>query len=211
MTSPAITLRDDDTVRYAAELLLRHRIASAPVLAEDGSLVGIVSEADLLRGRTEADPRAHLRAVDVADVAGGADLPPTTVADVMSTRPLSVRAGSDVDDAARLLLDHGIKAAPVTEGRRVVGVVARRDLLRTFARPDADVRRDVLALLDELGQGTDWDVRVDDGVVSLGGRHEPRQQRIAAVLARTVPGVVRVRHDDQADLDAGTGTPFVRG
>lgn len=192
MTTPAITVRVDDTVRYAAELLLRHRIASAPVLDADDQLVGIVSEADLLRGRTERDPRAHLRPADERR-----DLPATLVADVMTSRPLWVRAGADVDDAARLLLDHGIKAAPVCDGRRVVGVVARRDLLRGFARPDDDIRRDVLRLLDELGQGTDWHVQVDDGVVAVSGPHPERRQRIAAVLARTVPGVVRVRQDGE--------------
>ncbi|MFZ5871214.1 MAG: HPP family protein [Actinomycetota bacterium] len=192
MTTPAITVRVDDTVRYAAELLLSHRIASAPVLDGDDQLVGIVSEADLLRGRTERDPRAHLRPADAER-----DLPATLVADVMTSRPLWVRAGADVDDAARLLLDHGIKAAPVCDGRRVVGVVARRDLLRSFARPDDDIRRDVLRLLDELGQGTDWHVDVDDGVVAVSGPHPERRQRIAAVLARTVPGVVRVRQNGE--------------
>ncbi|UER53442.1 CBS domain-containing protein [Kineosporiaceae bacterium SCSIO 59966] len=189
MTSPAVTVQEDDTVRYAAELLLHHRIASAPVVDAGGRLVGIVSEADLLRGRTQRDPRAHLTPPPQEPVT---DRPASSVRDVMSTRPLSVRAGADVDDAARMLLDHGIKAAPVVEGGRVVGVVARRDLLRSFARPDDDIRRDVLTLLEDLGQGSDWQVDVEDGVVHLyspGG--EPRQ-RIASVLARTVPGVVRV-------------------
>lgn len=188
MSTPAVTVRAGDSVRSAAEVLLRHRIASAPVLDEDDHLLGIVSEADLLRGRTERDPRAHLR-----PPAPPTPAPPETVRDVMSPRPLWVRAGDDVDDAARLLLDHGIKAVPVCEGHRVVGVVARRDLLRGLVRPDADVRRDVLALLDELGQGRDWHVEVTDGVVRLSGeRAGDRTLRVATVLARTVPGVVRV-------------------
>lgn len=188
MSTPAVTVRAGDSVRSAAEVLLRHRIASAPVLDEDDHLLGIVSEADLLRGRTERDPRAHLR-----PPAAPTPAPPETVRDVMSPRPLWVRAGDDVDDAARLLLDHGIKAVPVCEGHRVVGVVARRDLLRGLVRPDADVRRDVLALLDELGQGRDWHVEVTDGVVRLSGeRAGDRTLRAATVLARTVPGVVRV-------------------
>lgn len=189
MTSPAVTVQEDDTVRYAAELLLHHRIASAPVLDAGGHLAGIVSEADLLRGRTQRDPRAHLLLPEEEPTQ---DQPPTVVRDVMSIRPLSVRAGADVDDAARMLLDHGIKAAPVVEGSRVVGVVARRDLLRSFARPDDDIRRDVLSLLEELGQGNDWEVDVEDGVVHLHSTGGERRQRIASVLARTVPGVVRV-------------------
>ena len=192
MTTPAVTVHAGDSVRRAAEQLLAHRIASAPVLDAEDRLVGIVSEADLLRGRTVRDPRAHL-----VPSTPERDLPAAGVHEVMSTLPLSVRAGDDVDDAARLLLDHGIKAAPVCEGREVVGVVARRDLLRCFARPDADVRRDVLELLAELGQGAGWDVAVDDGVVRLApGRGPsvpaPRGGHVAAVIARTVPGVARV-------------------
>jgi CBS domain-containing protein len=49
MTSPAVTLRQDDHVRRAARVLLENRIASAPVLDEHGTLVGIVSEADSSR------------------------------------------------------------------------------------------------------------------------------------------------------------------
>jgi CBS domain-containing protein len=191
MTAPAVTLRADDTVRYAAQLLLQHRISSAPVVDDEGLLVGVVSEADLVRGRTQPDPRAHLRPLDRAGP--GEPAAATTVGDVMTSRVMSVRAGSDVDEAARVLLDSGVKALPVLEGRRVVGVVARRDLLRSLARPDADVRRDVRALLHEVGQGDGWDVAVVDGVVTLTPTAgAPPSARVAAVLARTVPGVVRV-------------------
>jgi CBS domain-containing protein len=192
MTTPAICVRDDDTIRYAADLLLKHRIASAPVLDADDDLVGVVSEADLLRGRTERDPRARIRPLEPGE--DDTDTLPATVAEVMTPRPLSVRASDDTDSAARLLLDHGIKAVPVLDRGRVVGVVARRDLLRSLARPDEDVRRDVVALLGELGLGDDWDVTVGDGVVTISPRGSiPQRHRIAAVLARTVPGVVRVR------------------
>jgi CBS-domain-containing membrane protein len=191
MSTPVLTLRPDDTVRHAADVLVHARIASAPVVDDDGTLVGIVSEADLLRGRSPADPRAHLRPVPLDDD----DPEPGTgvcVADVMTPRPLSVPAGADAADAARLLLDLGIKAVPVTEGHRVVGVVARRDLLRSLCRPDDEVRDDVLRLLDGLGLAGDWHVAVVDGVVRLSGRGAAHGRQVAAVLARTVPGVVRV-------------------
>ncbi|GAB2687448.1 CBS domain-containing protein [Thalassiella azotivora] len=189
MTAPAVTVRARDTVRDAAVLLLEHRIASAPVLDDDGHLVGVVSEADLLRGRTQRDPRSSIRDT-------GPDTEPAPavhVETVMATPPLLVRGDDDVDRAARLLLDHGVKMLPVCEGKDVVGVVARRDLLRSLARPDADVERDVRDLLAELGQADGWDLDVVDGVVTLYGAPDGARQRIAGVLARTVPGVVRVR------------------
>ena len=187
MTTPAVSVRRDDSVRQAAQVLLEHRIASAPVLDDAGTLVGIVSEADLLRGRTVPDPRAHLLPVQE----GMSSAPPERVGDAMSSLVLTVRPDEDVDEAARLLLDSGIKMLPVVDHDRVVGVVARRDLLRTFARSDHDVARDVRQLLGELGQ-PDLQVTVQDGVVTMHEAPSPRQQRIAAVLARTVPGVVRV-------------------
>ncbi len=167
MTSPAVTLRDTDHVRTAAKVLLDNRIASAPVVNDAGDVVGIVSEADVLRGRTQADPRAHMRPQDSMDA----------TPEVL------------VDEAARLLLDYGIKMLPVVESGQVVGIVARRDLLRSFARQDRDIRRDVMELLVEMGQ-EGVRVVVQDGVVTLMGAQG--KQRIAAVLARTVPGVVRV-------------------
>ena len=193
MTSPAVTVRDDETVQRAARLLLDHRIASMPVVDGSGALVGVVSEADLIRRRTPPDPRAHLRALPADD---GEDLP-ATVGDVMSRRPLAVQVRSDASDASRILLDHGIKAVPVVDGQRVVGVLARRDLLRHMARDDADVRADVLALLADLTGGGPWEAVVHDGTVVLRGEHEPRLRRLATVLVRTVPGVARVVLTDE--------------
>lgn len=186
MSRSVVTVRDDDTVRFAGAILLKHRIASAPVVDADGHLVGVVSESDLLRNRVEDDPRAHLR-----DIEEEHERQPLLVVDVMSPHVLTVHEGDDASLAARLLLDHGIKALPVVHGRRVTGIVARRDLLRALARPDTDVRRDVLALLTEMGQDG-CDVVVDDGTVTLLARDGHGDARVAAALARTVPGVVRV-------------------
>lgn len=192
MSAPVVTVSADDSIRFAARLLLKHAIASMPVLDSDGRLVGIVSEADLLNGRMGPDPRAHLRPLAEADD----DLPPQTVGEVMTPRVLSIDPRADVAEAARLLLDHGIKAVPVVEGSRVVGIVARRDLLRALARDDEDIRAEVVALLQGLGPaGREWDVDVTDGVVTLFGPHSAEDQRVAALLARTVNGAIRVRVD----------------
>ena len=199
MNQPAITLSADDSVRYAAQLLLRHRIASAPVVDADGGLVGIVSEADLIRSRLHQDPRAFLL---THDEAADPDEEGPYVADVMAASVVSVQARGDASDAARLLMDSGVRALPVVQGHRVVGVVARRDLLRSLARPDEDVAHDIRQLLDELEYGGGVDIDVEDGVVSLRGAKTASAQRIATVLARTVPGVVRVLTAADFSLDA---------
>ncbi len=198
MTMGPVTLRADDTVRYAARLLVRRDISSAPVVDDTEHVIGMVSEADLLVACTQADPRASLRAEE-DDL--GSDLPVLTVAEVMSTRVLTLRPTDDVDDAARLLADNGIKAAPVVVAHHPVGIVARRDLLRAIARPDADVRRDVVAVLADLDLDGRVDVTVADGVVHLSSPLPEAQQHVAEVLARTVSGVVRVQGPDVVSLD----------
>lgn len=191
MTTAVVTLRQDAAVRDAARSLLDAGISSAPVVDEAGRLVGFASEADLIAGRTQDDPRSRLMPVRAT-----APAPPGTVGAVMSHPALTVRQDEDVAEAARLMLDRGVKALPVVEGHRVVGIVARRDLLRSLARGDDDVRADVLRLLEDLGLGSTWQVAVRDGVVHLSGADSPRRQRAAEVLARTVPGVVRVHLDE---------------
>ncbi|WP_369053364.1 CBS domain-containing protein [Kineococcus terrestris] len=195
MRTPVVTVQEDDHVAHAARVLLHHGISSVPVLDGEGHLVGIVSESDLLRDRVGRDPRAHLSSRE--DVAEEGAPPPRLVAEVMTTRPLTVDAAGDLADATELMLDRSVKAVPVLDGRRLVGVLARRDVLRTVAHADDDVRDAVLARLADDLPGTSWTVEVEDGVVTLDGPAEASQHRIAAVLARTVPGVVRVSTTDE--------------
>ena len=61
MTSPALSVREDASTQMALTLLARAHLTSLPVVDRDGELVGVVSEADVLRTALEPDPRAHLR------------------------------------------------------------------------------------------------------------------------------------------------------
>jgi osmotically-inducible protein OsmY len=75
----------------------------------------------------------------------------------------------------------------------VVGIVTRRDLLGVLARSDQAIRAEVARLLDEELGGGQRRVEVTDGVVILVGFDPGRDSELAALLARTVPGVVEVR------------------
>lgn len=189
MTSPPLTLAPDDEVRWALEVLLGHHLSAAPVLDGEGGLLGIVSDADLLRHRVGPDPRASLRRERWED----SEPPPRTVAEVMTPQVTAVRAGADAATAAELLVALGHRTLPVLEGSRVVGVVSRRDLLLATYRPDEDVAQDVRTVLADYGAPDTWRVDVTDGVVHLQGRETSEtSHRLAATLARTVPGVIRV-------------------
>ena len=187
MTSPAVTVTADTSIKAAARLLRARDVAAAPVVDGTGALVGIVSEIDLLRGTLVPDPVAHL-----LPVTADADSPPGRVADVMTRDVRVLLPHSDLYDAARALRASGIRSMPVVDGGAVVGVVSRSDLLRVLAREDEEVARDLdAALAAELGPRAGVHVEVVSGVVSLPSDSES-ERAVAALLASRIPGVVRV-------------------
>ncbi|TMF00511.1 MAG: CBS domain-containing protein [Chloroflexi bacterium] len=119
MSSPVITASPSTPVKEAARLLVEHGISALPVLDAKEALVGIVSEADLEPMQTRRDPRSSL-----------------TVGEVMTHSVLSLSASTEVSQAARSLLEAGVKRMPVVRGRRVIGIVSRRDLMRVIAWRD---------------------------------------------------------------------------
>lgn len=130
MSSPAVTVSWASSVAHAAGIMRDHGFTALPVIDEDGRLVGIVSEADILDGRVPPDPRRPRpdRRPDPARRRRG-----DTVADVMTTPVESLTPGADAADAADIMLDEGIRCLPVVDGAAVVGVITRRDLLGALA------------------------------------------------------------------------------
>jgi CBS domain-containing protein len=125
MTRPVITTLMTTSVIEATHLLIDNGFTALPVIdPEDGRLVGIITEADLLRGRLSADVRRASWARSTADYR------PHTVADVMTSPVESLTAGADIADAARIMVDERIRCLPIVDGYGVVGVITRRDLLR---------------------------------------------------------------------------------
>jgi CBS domain-containing protein len=186
MTTAVVTVRPDDSVKEAAQRLVRQRITAAPVVDSGGRVVGIVSEADLVGREVLPDPRAQIR--PVGDVA-----PPHVVRDVMSRNVIAVAPDCDGALVARVLVQSRVKSVPVLDGEQLVGIVSQRDLLRILARSDEEIREDVVRRLDEYtGGAVRWSVTVQDGAVELAGEAGD-DYRIPVLLARTVPGVTEVR------------------
>ena len=192
MSSPVVCGPPDMPLKEVADLLVSHGISAMPVV-EDGELVGIVSEADLVPLELAPDPRAHL--IPPADLPGHL---PKVAGEAMTREVVALPEEADAADAARLLLERRIKSIPVVRGRRVVGIVARRDLLTVLARRDEEIGRDLAALLaSELGAPSPYRATVRDGSVTLTGPADPTSRRLAGLLAREVPGVVEVRFDEE--------------
>lgn len=188
MTSPVVTVTEDMSVRAALKLLDRHRVTSLPVVDDVGRVVGVVSEADLVRDSVLRDQRKRIIPQDVEDVP-----PPRRVGDVMTAHPVTVTGSDDLADAVELLTSTTVKSLPVVEEGQVVGVLSRRDVVHLLAREDERIEADVEELF--RAEGVDWLVDVDEGVVRVSGPAGDPERRLAQALAGSVTGVVAIRVD----------------
>ncbi|HEU4512644.1 MAG TPA: CBS domain-containing protein [Nocardioidaceae bacterium] len=189
MTSPAITVAARTSVKDGLRLLDKHSVTAMPVVGSDGHLLGIVSEADLLKDAVRHDDRAHLMPHERDPFEGRTEV--RHVEDVMSTLSMTVSPDSDLCDAVELMTGTAVKSLPVIEDGRVVGVVSRSDIVHLLARSD-DL---IAAEIDELLRSAElsYTVDVNDGHVLLEGSRDPHQQKVAEVIAGSVQGVMSVR------------------
>ena len=200
MTTDIITVTPQTSFKDLARLFVERQIGALPVLARDGTVTGIVREADLLkkaelqRDLGTGQPlrwRRGLHATAVATIAG----------EVMTTRVVPVSPGTTLGEAAWLMHKHHVPCLPVVTGDgTLAGVVTPRDLLRVFLRPDEDIRREIVHDVLPAFLGVEpalVHVSVRDGMVTVTGEVE-RKSVIALVLplVRAVDGVV----DAKADL-----------
>lgn len=219
MTTDVISVTEETPYREIVDTLTERRVSAVPVVDEFGQVTGVVSEADLLhkieQSGEEGERRifAGRRRRDAAAKAAGG-----TARDLMSAPAISVRPGTPVPAAAKLMDDERVKRLPVTdEAGRLTGIVSRADLLKVYLRPDADIEREVV---DEVLHRTLWvdpdavRATVTGGVVTLSGRADRRSTaELAVKLTRSVSGVVDVvdrlgfEYDDRRLTQAGYG-PF---
>jgi CBS domain-containing protein len=188
MSSPVFTVTPDSSIKEAAQVLVELGISALPVLDAKGAPVGIVSEADLMPIQARPDPRSQ-----ATPPSPSAGTMPRVVSDVMTRRVISVRVGSEVSQAARMMLEAGIKRVPVTKGGKVVGILSRRDLVRVIARQDDAVRSELAEKLTEAGIKLGEMVTVRDGMAAIELADRGGARRLAESVALSVPGVLEVR------------------
>lgn len=199
MTPDVVTVRVDASFKEVARLLDENSVSALPVLDEEGRLAGVVSEADLLPKEEYRGVRARPRRLSSAarrqetakaagDVAG----------DVMTASVVTIEPDAMLAEAARAMVNKGVKRLPVVSvGGDLIGIVSRADLVRAFLRPDDAIAAEIeeelsnRVLLTERGDVT---VRVVDGVVTLTGQLDRRSSiDIAEKVAREVDGVIDVK------------------
>lgn len=189
MTSPVVTVRSRTPTKDAAQLLVTRGFTALPVVDDDDRLLGIVTEADLLPDRFAPDPRTLIHDKRPAAAA----VPAAAVDELMVTDVVTADPDTHITGLSKLMLDRHVRAIPIVDDGRVLGIVTRRDLLRTLARADEDIARDVRNRLSQAGRRR-WEVTVTDGVVTLASDGAPEtDEHIATVIAGAQPGVVEVR------------------
>jgi CBS-domain-containing membrane protein len=160
-------------------------------------VIGVVSEADLLhRLEFAGDEKERHLFERRSRRAGRAKAHGDNAAALMTAPAVTVRSDESVVAAAKLMQTERVKRLPVVDrGGRLVGIVARSDLLKTFLRPDSAIRADVMDEVRGVLQVDPGavDVEVAGGVVTLRGRVDRRSTAMVAVrLTRAVAGVVDV-------------------
>lgn len=145
MTAPAIVVRPETNIAEIASLLASKHFSAVPVCHQDNTLVGIVSENDILKP-FRASVRAR-RDWWLGVIAEGEELPQDfldylrqdrrTAADVMVRHVITADEQTTLPDLAELMIEHRIKRLPVMREGVVVGVVSRADLVAAIARAPA--------------------------------------------------------------------------
>lgn len=211
MTKPVVTIATSASVAEAADLMLTRNIRCLPVVGDDGSLAGIISEGDFLRRGELGTRRARPRWLEF--LVGPGKLADEyvrssgrRVAEVMTAGVVSAAPGASLADVVELMATHDIKNVPIVDADKIVGIVSRSDLMRILLRTlpksgsatvdDEVIRRNILAEL----RGQSWSVggdligvTVDKGDVELSGAiFDERQRKAAVVAAENVAGVKKV-------------------
>jgi CBS domain-containing protein len=210
MVRDVVTVRPDADVAEAIKLLAEHDISALPVVDTTGSLVGVLSEADLIH-RVEIGTEKHrpwwLEAVTGATTLAEefAKSHGKKVGEVMTESVISVTEDTPLSAIAALFERKRIKRVPVVKDDKLVGIVSRSNLIQALAsvigrvdqhdETDRQIRLDLLSRL----KGQKWtgfgdrNVTVGNRVVHLWGLVGSQEERKALLaLAESVPGVTSV-------------------
>jgi CBS domain-containing protein len=210
MTSHVITVGPELDLKAVANTLVANGISAVPVVAINGSIVGIISEGDLMRRAVSAERKRSwwLETFSSAEqlMAEFVKAHGRKAKDVMTRQVISVDPDTSLQEIANLLEKHGIKRVPVVKDGRLVGIVSRANLVQALAtrglafvdvtEADEVLRKVVVSNLRKLP----WtaalemvDVIVDRGVVNLWGvvRNEEEKNAVRAAAEET-PGVQAV-------------------
>ena len=196
MTSEVVSVAPATRLKDLARLLSERRISGVPVV-DEGTLIGVVSEADLLAKQVG---RPLSRRTPLDWIFGEQPSPwerrrraATTVAEAMTAPAITVDVDRPLREAAALMVDRGVNRLPVLEAGRLVGIVTRADLVRAYLKRDEEILRTVRDAVIAHTMWLDPDalrIKVREGMVRIAGTVDRRSTAtILEKLIRLVEGV----------------------
>ena len=198
MSAHPVSVRTTSSFKELAGRLREFAISGFPVLDDEGRLVGVVSEADMLAKEALDGRPPGIRGVLARLVHRGQlrKAEGVTAGDLMTSPAVTVAPDDTVEYAARQMHARGLRRLPVVDADgRLVGIVTRADLLAVYDRPDEEIRTEIIdQVIPRLSEPSWYMARVEQGVVTLEG--SPETVKIGhEVVARVrhVQGVVAVR------------------
>ena len=211
MTRRVISVAPDSSIVEAAKLMLKNHVSGLPVVDDEGTIVGIVSEGDFLRRSEIGTPRKRGRLLGFLFGNGVAAEDYVRehgrkVSEIMTPSPKTVGEDATLKDIVALMEQNNIKRVPVVRDGKLVGIVSRSNLLgavASFARDvpdpttdDEHIRQRIIAEIER----SEWCpigliVTVRKGIAHLNGViTDERSRQAIIVAAENVQGVVKV-HD----------------
>ncbi len=203
MTTRVVAVKRNATFKDMAALLTEYRVSAFPVLDDEGKVIGVVSEADMLsKEALVAD--MGVQAARLARIPGSpyhdefAKAAAVTAGDLMTNPPVVVTPDEPVTSAARLMYHGRVKRLPVVgEKGQLIGIVSRADVLSVYSRPDSEIRQEITENVirgEFFADPEHFTVTVSDGIVTLQGYPESTVGgRDMVAEAWHVEGVVSVR------------------
>jgi CBS domain-containing protein len=223
MTGGVKTVFADEQVTVAMQLMLESHVSGLPVVDRQGRLVGMLTEGDLMRRVELGTERRHPRWLEY--ILGPGRLAKEyvnahgrRVEEVMTADVATIDRSMPLMEAVSLMEGRHIKRLPVLDRGRLVGIISRADLLRTFLAaavgsemaPDLSDHAIRQHIDSEIAQQP-WNpratvgIKVDHGVVDLSGFVTSDAMRDALrVLVENTPGVISLR-DNVSTIEPLTG------
>lgn len=144
MTHVVVAVDPGMTVKEAAALLAHRHISGAPVISSDGQILGMISTEDILRAQVETDEErlaGEPSPFDEVEVEGPSPLPHGVAADarpvldIATRRLVQLDESTPLDEAAKVMLELGLRRVLVTRASRFAGILTATDVIKWVARP----------------------------------------------------------------------------
>ncbi len=142
MSTNVITIAPDKSVKELAQLLSSKGISGVPVVNESGALLGIVTESDLIDQKKKIHLPTVVTILDSVFYLENPDkmeqemlkMAGTTVENIYTTDAVSINETTTIEEIATIMAEKGIHSLPVLDGDRLVGIVGRKDIIKTIIK-----------------------------------------------------------------------------